>query len=135
MKHFLLSMLIVSMAACSSSESPQNLTAKVDALMAADDYETALSLLNDTEETEETLALKEVVHLNYGMFLEYRSQQEMRVRMNSAIVQFAEVLKINPDNEKAYSEIEQILGVYSTFPNRSPEPEAIEALREVGFEI
>jgi Flp pilus assembly protein TadD len=135
MKRLLFSMLILGLAACSSTEQPENLSSKVDALIANDQYETALELLDGQEETAEVLQLKEMTHLNYGMHLEYYSEQEMRVRMNSALMQFAEVLKINPDNEKAYSEVEQILGVYSTFPNRSPDEEVLEELRALGFEV
>ena len=61
-------------------------------------------------------------------------QAEMRTRMNNALVQFTEVLKINPQNQVARDNIEQILSIYQTIPSRDPEPEVIEGLREVGID-
>lgn len=135
MKRLLLAMLMIGMAACSNSEEPVNLSSQVDALIANDEYVAAIELLEEQEETEEVLMLKETTYLNYGLYLEYRSEDAMRDRMNGALQQFAEVLKINPDNEKAYTEIEQILGVYSTFPNRQPDEAVLDELRALGFEI
>lgn len=59
----------------------------------------------------------------------------MRDKMNGALAQYIEVLKINENNEKAISEIEQIIGIYATFPDRSPEPEIVEELKKLGFEL
>jgi hypothetical protein len=59
----------------------------------------------------------------------------MRDKMNSALRQYIEVLKINPDNEKATSEIEQILDIYSSFPDRSPDADVLEALKQLGFNV
>lgn len=120
---------------CSSSDTPVNLQSKVDAFISNDEYDRAISLLESQETSEEVQQLREIAHLNYGMFLEYRSEDEMRSRMNGALEQFAKVLQINPDNEKAISEIEQILAVYSTFPDRQPDEEVLDQLRELGFKI
>lgn len=135
MKRLLLAVLLIGMAACSSAEKTEDLSSKVDTLISNDEYVAALELLEDQEETEEVLTLKETAHLNYGLYLEYRSEDAMRDRMNGALQQFAEVLKINPDNEKAYTEVQQILGVYSTFPNRQPDEAVLDELRALGFEI
>ena len=136
MKRMLLSVLLIGALAC-SSEAPKNITEQIDAYIAADQYEEALTALEDKEDSAEILSLKEKVHLNYGLFLEYRDSNNtnMRDKMNSALRQYVEVLKINSDNEKAYSEIEQILGIYSTFPDRSPDEDILVELRELGFNI
>ena len=137
MKRILLSVLMIGALACSSEKSSQNLAEQIDTYIAADQYVEALSALEGQEETPEVLSLKEKVHLNYGLFLEYRDSNNtnMRDKMNSALRQYVEVLHINPDNEKAYTEIEQILGIYSTFPDRSPDEDLVEELRELGFQI
>lgn len=57
----------------------------------------------------------------------------MRDRMTSALEQYIAVLKINPDNEKARSEIEQIMSIYNTMPDKSPGEEIISQLNELGF--
>ena len=100
-------------------------------------YSDALTLLESQEENEEVMTLKEKTHLNYGLFLEYRDSNvtNMRDKMNGALAQYVEVLKINPDNEKAVSEIEQILGIYSTFEDRKPDEKIAEELRKLGFEV
>lgn len=122
-----------------SNETPQDLSKKVDQLIAEDDYTQALNLLNDTDstETEADLAkLKEKTYLNYGLYLEYRGPEEssMRDRMTSALEQFIAVLRINPKNQKARSEIKQIMSIYSTMPDRSPGEEILKNLRELGFD-
>ena len=135
------SLLLFSCSANQQTESPntesveQTLEDKVDALLDADLYTEALELLADLEDTEEKNSLLETTYLNYGLFLEYRDSNvsNMRDKMNGALRQYVEVLKINPDNEKAITEIEQILGIYSTFPDRSPDPDIMTELEKFGF--
>ncbi len=141
MKKILILLLAVGIAACGETKkepnTAQSLSEKVDFFLDNDQYTDALTLLEGQEETEEVLMLREKTHLNYGLFLEYRDSNvtNMRDKMNGALGQYVEVLKINPDNEKAVSEIEQILGIYSTFPDRKPDPEISEELRDLGFEV
>ena len=59
----------------------------------------------------------------------------MRDKINGALAQYVEVLKLNKNNEKAISEIEQILGIYSTFPDRGPDETILAELRNLGFNI
>ena len=109
---------------------------KIDRLIEVNDYETALSLLSgqDREDPEIRLLL-EKTHLNYGLHsMNTFDQTEMRTRMNNALTQFTEVLKINPENRVARDQIEQIMAIYATIPNRQPEPDVLEGLREVGFD-
>lgn len=122
-----------------SGETPENLEEQVDQLIAEDNYTEALELLDsaDPDQTEADIdMLREKTHLNYGLYLEYRGPEDssMRDRMTSALEQYIEVLKINPGNEKARSEIEQIMGIYETMPDRSPGDRIVSDLRELGFD-
>jgi len=138
MRFFSLILLSVLFISCSSS-TPENISERVDQYIAEDNYEAALELLNNAnpDQTDADIAkLKEKTHLNYGLYLEYRGPEDssMRDRMTSALEQFIEVLNINPDNEKARSEIQQIMGIYETMPDRSPGESIMEDLRELGFD-
>ncbi|WP_018128151.1 hypothetical protein [Balneola vulgaris] len=141
MKNFLVVLAILGLVACNKSESDKvttmSLSEKVEAFLDADQYADALTLLDQQESTPEVETLREKTHLNYGLYLEYRDSNatNMRDKMNGALKQYIEVLKINPNNEKAVSEIQQILGIYSTFPDRKPEEAVVEDLKELGFEI
>ena len=141
MKKLFILFLIAGFAACAETKkedmSTKSMVEKVEFFLENDQYSDALTLLETQEETEEVMTLREKTHLNYGLFLEYRDSNvtNMRDKMNGALAQYVEVLKINPDNEKAISEIEQILGIYATFDNRSPDEEVAEDLRELGFEV
>lgn len=122
-----------------SEQTPENLTERVDQLIAEDDYTTAITLLEDAdqEETDADISeLKEKTHLNYGLYLEYRGPEDssMRERMTTALEQFIEVLNINSENEKARTEIKQIMSVYSTMDGKSPGDEILDDLRELGFD-
>lgn len=132
--------LTLTISACSQSDSEYidenlSLTEQIDRLIDNNQYETALNLLeNEDRENPETRVLLEKTHLNYGLHsMNTFDQSEMRSRMNNALVQFTEVLKLNSDNSVAREQIEQIMAIYSTIPNREPEPEVLEGLREVGF--
>jgi hypothetical protein len=84
---------------------------------------------------DEIQMLLEKTHLNYGYYsMNTFDETEMRTRMNRALIQFAEVLKINPNNAAAREQIEQILAIYDTIPDRQPEPEVLDKLREVGYD-
>lgn len=138
MRFFSLILLSLLFISCSSS-TPENISESVDQYIAEDNYEAALELLNnaDPDQTDADLAeLKEKTHLNYGLYLEYRGPENssMRDRMTAALEQFIEVLNINPNNEKAQSEIQQIMGIYETMPDRSPGESIMEDLRELGFD-
>lgn len=130
--------LLLVLTAC-SGKTPENLEQYIDQLITNDQYESALEVLEDADSTSTDAnlpLLKEKVHLNYGLYLEYRGPEEssMRDRMTSALEQYIEVLNINPGNEKARAEIKQIMGVYSTMPDRSPGKEIVEELNKLGFD-
>lgn len=129
--------LIVILAGCGNGneQPPGTLDEKVDQYIEQDRYEEALRLLEgENREDPEVRMLLEKTHLNYALnSMSTFDAGEMRTRMNTALMQFVEVLKINPENSVAKNQIEQILGVYDTIPNRDPEPEAIQALQEIGI--
>ncbi|MEQ9309284.1 MAG: hypothetical protein RLN90_07505 [Balneolaceae bacterium] len=129
--------LLITFACTQEQEKTENLSTQIDALIEKDMYSDALTILEAQESSEEVNTLKEKVYLNYGLFLEYRDSNvtNMRDKMNGALAQYVEVLKLNKDNEKAITEIEQILGIYSTFPDRSPDESIIAELKELGFKI
>ncbi len=134
-------MLITLLTACGNSgqehiDENLPLEQQVDRLIENNSYTTALNILAQYDrENPEIKVLLEKTHLNYGLHSMHTfDQTEMRTRMNNALVQFTEVLKLNPNNVVAREQIEQILMIYSTIPNREPDPDVIEALREVGVE-
>jgi tetratricopeptide (TPR) repeat protein len=136
--------LLFTAYACGNSgdeSSPQlnnemTISEQIDLLIENNDYETALAILEDMDQNDpEILTLREKTHLNFGLHsMSTFDQTEMRTRMNNALTQFTEVIRINPENDVAREQIEQIMGIYATIPNRQPEPEVLEGLREVGFD-
>ena len=123
---------------CSSS-TPEDIGKRVDQLIAEDNYQKAIELVENADPATvdtDLSKLKEKTYLNYGLYLEYRGPEDssMRDRMTSALEQFVKVLNINPQNQKARSEVEQIMGIYSTMPDKSPGEEILADLRELGFD-
>lgn len=138
MRFFSLLLLSALFVSCSSS-SPENVDKRVDQLIGEDNYQQAIELLNNTDSTQvegNFSKLKEKTYLNYGLYLEYRGPEgsSMRDRMTSALEQYIKVLNINPNNQKARSEIKQIMGIYGTMPDKSPDKEILNDLRELGFD-
>lgn len=138
MKYLLSLSLMIFFISCGAG-TPENLGEKVDQLIAEDNYNEALTLISDADpsQTDADLErLREKTHLNYGIYLEYRGPEgtSMRDRMTSALEQYIAVLKINPENQKARSEIEQIMSIYSTMPDKSPGQEIVSQLNELGFD-
>ena len=139
---FLLSITLLSCASgdketMNTTNSDASVADQINSLIAADQYTEALALLDTFEESEEVLKLKEMTHLNFGLFLEYRDSNvtNMRDKMNNALREYVKVLRINPNNEKAITEIEQILGIYATFGNRTPDEDVVNDLNELGFTL
>lgn len=134
-------LLIATMWACSQTEEtkapeaqvPEALPEKVDFFIEQDRYEDALAALENEPVNEETLKLREKTHLNYGIFTIYQSDPSaMRENANKGLREFIKALDINRDNEKAISEIENIMSIYSSM-SRSPEEDVLEDLRRLGF--
>ncbi|HBX67467.1 MAG TPA: hypothetical protein DEG32_15405 [Balneolaceae bacterium] len=126
--------------ACSESEKPaqQEMTMEqeVNSLVEEAKFDEAMAILDGKPRSPEVVALEENVHLQHGIYLIYNSDpSQMRENANKALREFIAVLEINPENEKATAETEQILMIYRSFPDRSPEPEVVEKLEELGFDI
>jgi len=137
MRYFFMLFAAMLFVSC-SSDTPKNLSKQVDQLISEDNYTQALNMLNNASASDtdaDIPKLKEKTHLNYGLFLEYRGPKKssMRDRMTSALEQYIAVLKINSKNQKARSEIQQIMGIYKTMPDRSPGDDIISELNDLGF--
>src|SRR6056297_3479724 len=142
LKKLITLLLLATLISCSNGEEDieidPNLTLseQIDQLIDQNRYEAALSLLREEDpQNPDTRFLLEKTHLNYGLHsMNTFDQTEMRTRMNNALSQFTEVLRINPDNSMAREYIQQILDIYATIPDRSPEEDVMEGLRDVGFD-
>lgn len=134
---FVLSLIFIS---CGEESPEQNLDMsledRVNLLIEQNEYEAALEMLSNEDQDDPVITqLREKTHLNYGLHsMNTFDETEMRTRMNNALSQFTEVLRINPDNTVAREQIQQILDIYATIPNRSPEEDVMEGLRDVGFD-
>jgi hypothetical protein len=135
---FVLSLLLIS---CGGEDAPEqnldmSLEERVNLMIEQNEYEAALELLSAEDQTDsEIQLLREKTHLNYGLHsMTTFDQTEMRTRMNNALSQFTEVIRINPENSVAREQIQQILDIYATIPDRSPQEDVMEGLRDVGFD-
>lgn len=130
----------LALISCGEETAEQNLDMpledRINLLIEENEYDAALEALSEQDMNDPDIAqLKEKVHLNYGLHsMNTFDQTEMRTRMNNALSQFTEVLRINPDNSVAREQIQQILDIYATIPDRSPEEDVMEGLRDVGFD-
>lgn len=130
----------LALISCGEETAEQNLDMpledRINLLIEENEYNAALEALSEQDMNDPDIAqLKEKVHLNYGLHsMNTFDQTEMRTRMNNALSQFTEVLRINPDNSVAREQIQQILDIYATIPDRSPEEDVMEGLRDVGFD-
>ncbi len=142
LKKLITLLLLATLISCSNGEGDveidPNLTLsqQIDRMIDQNRYEAALELLQEEDpQNPDTRFLLEKTHLNYGLHsMNTFDETEMRTRMNNALLQFVEVLKLNPDNQIAREQIHQIMDIYSTIPDRQPDPDVLEALREVGFD-
>lgn len=138
MRNLLIVTCLAVLASCTGTTT-QNVEEQVNNYIAEDRYEEALDLLGRTDSTQteaDLSTLREKTHLNYGIYLEYRGPEDnsMRERMTSALEQYISVLRINPGNREAISEVEKIMGIYQTMPDRGPGEEILADLRELGFD-
>lgn len=108
---------------------------KVDTWIENNDYDAALEWLGTQDETNPDVKQQlEKVWLNYGYHsMNVFDPAEMRTQMNWALTCFAEVLTLNEQNEAARAQIDQILDVYATMPDRGPDPEVMDRLAPFGY--
>lgn len=107
----------------------------IDYLIQQNEYEKALILIDNGDRSDpEINLLLEKTHLNFGLYyMSANVADDMRLSMNNALIQFTEVLRINPQNAVAREQIEQIMSIYNTIPGRLPEESTLRGLREIGF--
>jgi hypothetical protein len=60
---------------------------------------------------------------------------KMRQAVTESLHDFINVLKMNPGNKKARAEINQILDIYKTMPNKSVAKEVVPDLQKLGFQV
>lgn len=128
--------LLFFIISCSNSDTQfDTLEEHVDHLIEENRYEEAIEQIHSEADAGPTRdRLLEKAHLNYGFYnMNTFDGEEMRTRMNDALRQFIEVLRINPENAEARTRIEQILQVYDTMPDREPEPDVLNSLEEIGY--
>lgn len=137
MRYLIITLMALVMAGCSSSQEqtpkPENVGKRVDQLIDQNKYDEALSMLNDMDKSPEVKLQLEKAHLNYGIYLEYEGgDRSMRDRMTDALRQYIEVLRLNPKNQKAHAEVQQIMGIYKTMPDKNVPDDIVNALDEMG---
>src|SRR5690625_4299985 len=111
------------------------LAEQIDLYIEQDRYDEALELLSSEDpDSPDTLVQLEKTHLNYGLHsMNTSDQDKMTPQMNKAVKHESEGLKINSDSQVGREEIEQTMMIYATVPDREPEPEVLQGLREVGI--
>lgn len=142
MRILLISFLALGLtAACSQSETQEqntgelSLEQQVEQYISNANFDAALKAVEEASPENEE-ALKEQIHLQQGIHLIYNAEPaQMRESANNALREFIKVLEINPENEKARAEINQILAIYRSFSDRQPEQEILDKLEEMGFNI
>lgn len=135
---FLLAFVMLINACSSTTEAPSmTLQDQVSSLIAEKKFEEALKVLKSADTNEPTVkALLAKTHLDYGIYIEYEDNTvpSMRDKMVGALYQYIEVLKLEPENEKAIAEIDQIIGIYQTMPGRTLPADILEELRARGLD-
>ena len=78
MRYLFISFIALLFISC-SNQTPENVSDRINQLIAEDNYTQALSILEnaDPEQTDADLpTLKEKTYLNYGLYLEYRGPED-----------------------------------------------------------
>lgn len=85
-------------------------------------YTDALNTLRGLDENDpEIRNLKVAAHMTYALELTYGSLTEQRTRMPEALRQYRRVLQLDPENERAKVEIEQIESIYRSLNREIPQ--------------
>jgi len=135
---FLLAIVFTFTACTGTTDAPSmTLEDQVGALVAELKFEEAIKVIKSADTNEPSVkALLAKTHLDYGIHIEYNDNTipTMRDKMVGALYQYIEVLKLQPDNEKAMAEIDQIIGIYQTMPGRTLPADILEELRARGLD-
>lgn len=108
---------------CSESPEPQSLETRITQHLDQNEYEEALSLLNEADEdTAEVRRLKIRTHLAYATYLTHEADHmDMSERMSNALRHFRRVLELDEHNNRARKNIELIEGIYRQMGRDIPE--------------
>ncbi len=131
--------IVFTFAACTGATDAPSMTLEdhVGALVAELKFEEAIKMIKSADTNEPSVkALLAKTHLDYGIHIEYNDNTipSMRDKMVGALYQYIEVLKLQPENEKAMAEIDQIIGIYQTMPGRTLPADIVEELRARGMD-
>lgn len=80
-----------------------------------------IALQGQDEDDIEIKNLKIATHMLYALELTYGSLTEQRTRMPEALRHYRRVLQLDPDNERAKAEIEQIESIYRSLNREIPQ--------------
>lgn len=77
------------------------------------------------------------VYLRHGMYKLYNGpiKGNMHEAVTESLQDFINVLHIDPHNQKARHEINQILNIYKTMPNKSVAKPLVPKLQKLGFKV
>lgn len=117
---------------------PENATLqeKVDLLVKAKRYEEAIQLIAAEDLTDPAMRdLMIKTRMDFGIHAEYEdSQMSMRDKIVLSMRQYVEILRLDPEHEKARAEVEQIMNIYETMPGRTLPADIMQGLRELGID-
>lgn len=134
----LLAFAITFVACTGTTEAPSmTIEDQVGFLVAEYKFEEALKVIQSADINEPAVkALLAKTHLDYGIHIEYNDTTipTMRDKMVGALYQYIEVLKLEPQNEKAVAEIDQIISIYQTMPGRTLPADIVEELVARGMD-
>ncbi|MEX0928750.1 MAG: hypothetical protein WD266_04050 [Balneolales bacterium] len=113
--------ILVLLAGCSAEE-PATLADTIQHLNMENRYEEALEILREADQDENTIMqLQIATHMNYALYLTHESDQQMTERMPAALRHFRRVLELDPGNERARAEADQIESIYRSLGRDIPE--------------
>lgn len=106
-----------------SEADPENLAEHVESLNQNDEFEEALDLLREADQEDPQIQeMLETVHLNYALHLTHvKGMEDMREYMPMALRHYRRVLELNPDNDRAQQEKQQIVEIYQQLGRDVPE--------------
>lgn len=120
--------------ACNQAEAPQQpetppvdlsamtLSGKVEYHIENNQYDEAFALVRAADQANpEVLELLLATHMTYALELTYGSLTDQRTRMPEALRHYRRVLELDPGNQRAVAEIEQIESIYRSLNREIPQ--------------
>ncbi|HKJ31527.1 MAG TPA: hypothetical protein VKA34_06845 [Balneolales bacterium] len=99
-------------------------------------YKQVVSQLKTKDDSASQHLLAQV-YLRHGMYKLYNGpvKGNMHEAVTESLQDFINVLNMEPHNKKARAEINQILKIYKTMPNKSVAKELVPKLQKLGFQV